>query len=312
MCWYLGAQPDSSLGCLSLCRSSRMKEAVQSYVMRGICIQRRTLLRPEWTTTGGADAQQFLIHDSGVDAHNRMLVFGTEQGLQHLCRSNMWFMDGTFSTASRLFKQLYRICPPLGNSFVTCSYAFLSGKSQDDYDELLQFHSIVRKYPLTVVTDFELAAIWAVETTFGPHVRCQRCFCHLTQSTWRNIQELGLVELYKTNEDVKLYCGMLDGLGFLPEDEVVRGMDYLKESAPEELTDLLTYFDSVVDLSSSRNHTTMAQGKMKVKAKLPSSVKKRAKGKASVLKKGMMKCVSTCLDIILNTNLYSRLVSRRA
>ncbi|KAG1714007.1 putative dolichyl pyrophosphate Glc1Man9GlcNAc2 alpha-1,3-glucosyltransferase [Nymphon striatum] len=44
-----------------------------------ICIQRRTLLRPEWTTTGGADAQQCLIHDSG---DNRMLVFGTEQGLQ--------------------------------------------------------------------------------------------------------------------------------------------------------------------------------------------------------------------------------------
>ncbi|KAG1687427.1 hypothetical protein GQR58_008320 [Nymphon striatum] len=41
-----------------------MREAVQSYVMKGICIQRRTLLRPEWTTTGGADAQQFLIHDS--------------------------------------------------------------------------------------------------------------------------------------------------------------------------------------------------------------------------------------------------------
>ncbi|KAG1669171.1 Serine/threonine-protein kinase RIO2 [Nymphon striatum] len=54
--------------------------------------------------------------------------------------------------------------------------AFLSGKSQDNCEELLQ--SIVRKCeatgyspdPLTVVTDFELAAIRAVETTFGPHV----------------------------------------------------------------------------------------------------------------------------------------------
>ncbi|KAG1710442.1 Glycosyltransferase-like domain-containing protein 1 [Nymphon striatum] len=51
-----------------------MREAVQSYVIRDICIQRITLLRPEWTTTGGADAQQFLIHDSGADTHNRMLV----------------------------------------------------------------------------------------------------------------------------------------------------------------------------------------------------------------------------------------------
>ncbi|KAG1651690.1 hypothetical protein GQR58_026831 [Nymphon striatum] len=193
-----------------------MIEAVQSYVIRGICIQRRTLLRPEWTTTGGADAQQFLIHDSGADAHNRMLVFRTEQGLQHF-------------------------------------YAILSGKSQDDYEELLQ--SIVKECestgystdPLTFVTDFELAAIRTLETTFGPHVRCQGCFYHLTQSIWRKIQELVQVELYKNNEDVKLYCGMLDGLAFLPEDKVVRGMDYLKESAPEELTDLLTYFDFVYE-----------------------------------------------------------------
>ncbi|KAG1676031.1 hypothetical protein GQR58_014466 [Nymphon striatum] len=195
--------------------------------MRSICIQRRTLLRPEWTTTGGADAQQFLIHDSGADTHNRMLVFRAEQGLQHLCRSNTWFDHGwNIFSAPRLFKQLYIIHAPLGSSFVKCSYAFLSGKSQDDYEELLQ--SIVREYeatgyipdPLTFVTDFELTAIWALETTFRPHVRCQRCFYHLTQSTWRKIQELGLVELYKTNEDMKLYCGMLDGLGFLPEDEV--------------------------------------------------------------------------------------------
>ncbi|KAG1650598.1 putative inactive tRNA-specific adenosine deaminase-like protein 3 [Nymphon striatum] len=47
---------------------------------------------------------------------------------------------------------------------------------------------------------------------------------------------------------------MLDGLAFLPEDEVVEGMDYLlKESAPEELTDLLIYFDSVYVSGSYRS-----------------------------------------------------------
>ncbi|KAG1664786.1 hypothetical protein GQR58_019661 [Nymphon striatum] len=145
--------PDSYLGCLLLWRSSRMRVAVLSYVMSGICIQRRTLLRPEWTTTGGADAQQFLIHDSGVDAHNRMLVFRTEQGMQHLCRLN--------------------------------TYAFLSGKCQDDYEELLQ--SIVS----------------ICETTGYSSVQSQ-CRC----------------------ETLLLYAVVS---GIFPEDEVVRGMDYLKE-----------------------------------------------------------------------------------
>ncbi|KAG1653011.1 hypothetical protein GQR58_025876 [Nymphon striatum] len=69
-----------------------MRVAVLSYVMSGICIQRRTLLRPEWTTTSGSDAQQFLIHDSGVDAHNRMLVFRTEQGMQHLLLTKSYLL----------------------------------------------------------------------------------------------------------------------------------------------------------------------------------------------------------------------------
>ena len=60
--------------------------------------------------------------------------------------------------------------------------------------------------PITVVTDFERAVINAVSTVFVPHVRSQGCFYHLTQSTWRKVQ--------------KLFCGMLDGLAFLPVGDV--------------------------------------------------------------------------------------------
>ena len=187
-----------------------------------------------------------------------MLVFATEIGLRHLCRSDTWYMDGTFSSAPRIFKQLYVIRAPLGETAVTCLYAFLSSKSQETYEEL--FGAVVRKCedlgfspdPSKVICDFEQSVIRAIGTTFGDQVRCQGCFYHLTQSTWRRIQQLGLIDLYRTDESVKLFCGMLDGLAFLPLDEVNNGMDFLKANTPEGLEDLVQYFDSTYVSGSYR------------------------------------------------------------
>ena len=76
------------------------------------------IIDEKWSKFEGKD---FLIHDNGVGAANRVLVFGTEEGLHHLGRSSQWFMDGTFSTAPKLFSQLYVIRAPLGESTVALS-----------------------------------------------------------------------------------------------------------------------------------------------------------------------------------------------
>ena len=51
-------------------------------------------------------------------------------------------------------------------------------------------------------------------------------------STWRKIQSLGLVHECNTNEEVKLFCGMLDGLSFLPLAQVEEGMEFLLQNVP--------------------------------------------------------------------------------
>ena len=61
-------------------------------------------------------------------------MFGTEQGLRHICRSTM---DGTHSTAPGIFNQIYIIRAPLGETAVTCVYALLAGKSQEVYESIL-------------------------------------------------------------------------------------------------------------------------------------------------------------------------------
>ena len=56
--------------------------------------------------------------------------------------------------------------------------------------------------------------------------------------------ELGLAPLYKSEQSIKLFCGMIDALAFLSCDEVIDGMDFLHSECLSELMELLTYFDT--------------------------------------------------------------------
>ena len=88
-----------------------------------------------------------------------MLVFGAPNALEHLAKSDIWMMDGTFDTAPRIFTQLYVIRTPLDTGSVSCVYALLSDKSGDTYQELLRV--ILERCdelgfqpdPTTVITD---------------------------------------------------------------------------------------------------------------------------------------------------------------
>ena len=207
------------------------------------------IVENEWETTGGSTPKPFLISDNGPTNRERVVVFGTEKGLRLLAKSSTWYMDGNFAMAPHIFGQLYVIRAPIGESAVTCTYALLAGKSQAMYETMLR--GIEEKCasisidldPLTIVADFELAAWQAAKAVFGQHVETKGCFFHLTQSTWRKIQQLGLAELYKTDENIKQFCGMLDALAFLPCDEVTIGMEYLKNKTPVGLEALVDYFD---------------------------------------------------------------------
>ncbi|KAG7173027.1 putative Inosine-5'-monophosphate dehydrogenase 1b-like 15, partial [Homarus americanus] len=149
-----------------------------------------------------------------------------------------------------LYLNNYIIRAPLGESAVSCVYAFLPGKSQEIFEEMLTavhdkgeelgFYMDVT----TTITDFEQAALHAISNKLDPHVNPKACFYHLTQSTWRKIQSLGLRNRYKEDDNIKHFCGMLDGLAFLLVDCVSYGMDYIEDNTPDGLEDLVDYFDA--------------------------------------------------------------------
>jgi hypothetical protein len=124
-----------------------------------------------------------------------MLVFYSPDNLGRLANAQTFFMDGTFSVAPHPCKQLYTIRVPFKDVAVTAAYAFLPNKCQDTYRELFQsivancHASILQLNVQTISTDFEDAVLRAVRAVFGRHINHQGCFYHLTQASWRKIQQ---------------------------------------------------------------------------------------------------------------------------
>jgi hypothetical protein len=66
---------------------------------------------------------------------------------------------------------------------------------------------------------------------------------------------MGLSTVYKDREDVKMFCGKLDGLAFLPVDKVRDGMAYLRTCMPDYdgIVDLVDYFAATYVSGSVRS-----------------------------------------------------------
>ena len=78
---------------------------------------------------------------------------------------------------------------------------------------------------------------------FGRHTNHQDCFYHLTQASWRQIQQLGVVPLYKNDDDFRVFCGMMDGLVFLPVPDLTNGIHPLRTLCPDDPPEAVELLD---------------------------------------------------------------------
>lgn len=184
-----------------------------------------------------------------MNEEDRMVIFATDEGLQHLSNSSSWYMDGNFGLAPKDFLQLYVVRVKIQKTFITSIYCLLKNKNQKTYEKMLT--KILEKCserqlypdPTSFHVDFEKSVINAVKSVLGEHVCINGCFYHLTQSTHRMIQKLGLEQIYREDESFSEFCRKLDGLAFLPLEMVKDGMAHLKNIMPDHANDLVDYFD---------------------------------------------------------------------
>lgn len=197
----------------------------------------------EWAMTQGDNPTRFLLYDNGTAADERIIIFASETHLAQLAASDTWCMDGNFAMAPHIFMQLYVIQARVSNVFLPMIYILLQRKTQTSYEAMFRVLEANGCDPSLVIIDFERSVELAMHAVFGPHVQIQYCFYHLTQSTWRKIQALGLAHQYQTDDEFRIFCGQLDALAFLPPDEVLEGMQHLKDTMPDAAIPLVEYFD---------------------------------------------------------------------
>lgn len=199
-------------------------------------------------TTIGDQNRQFLLFD--VAEHDeRILCFGTVENVKKLSECPQWYLDGTFKTAPRLFRQIYTIHGAVNSTTFPFIYALLPSKTEDRYEALfaeliaIAEENDVDLAPTQIMTDFELASINAIQHCF-PNARVTGCLFHLGQSVYRRIQAEGLVEAFRDDDNVRSSLkSLMAGLPFLPPEEIPAVFAELKTNAPHVTGPVFTYFE---------------------------------------------------------------------
>ena len=58
----------------------------------------------------------------------------------------------------------------------------------------------------------------------GINLNISRGFYHVSQTTWRHVQDLAMVGLYQNDDAVRKCVGMMDGIVFLSDNDVHGGV----------------------------------------------------------------------------------------
>lgn len=181
----------------------------------------KTVLQVHSAVTGMAiktnREEEFILHN---DPNDKILIFSCITNLKFLCRSNTWYMDGTFDFAPQHFLQLFTIHGHINGHYIPAVFCLLQNKASDTYVKC--FNILTSKcndfglsmQPNEIVVDFEKAIhnainlVWPTSSIIG-------CRFHISQAWWRKVQQLGLSKDYKERTEAGKWIGYCFGLLFL-------------------------------------------------------------------------------------------------
>lgn len=175
--------------------------------------------------------ERFLMHqdnDWGIAA------FAPDANLRILQQCREVYMDGTFRCCPRPYNQFFTVLGRYRGWVVSLVTVLMTNRDIGSYRQVLQAikrhvrnitHHQLR--PQTVVCDFELALINAVETEL-PNGTISGCYFHFTQNLWRRVQELGLSGHYRQNHHLRRCIRKVMSLGYLPIPILRMNFDLLR------------------------------------------------------------------------------------
>lgn len=217
------------------------------------------------TTSRG---ENFLIFDSGV-GDNRMLLFGTQQFIELMRENRNWYADGTFKKCPDIFMQIYSIHVIVKNKSIPVIYALLPYRNRITYEALFtKIKELVGGIdPQSIMLDFELAAVQAIETVF-PDATIRLCFFHLCQSLYRFLGTEDLKTKYDNDIVFAMNCRKLCSLAYVPVDRVQEYFDelsnYLGQSPDVESYDIILNYFSRTYVSFRDVRQNLREGRFKI------------------------------------------------
>jgi hypothetical protein len=155
------------------------------------------------STTAG---EQFVLYE---EPNKDFIIFCTPTSLDLLCDADVVYMDGTFDASPVLFQQLYTMHVFLDRRLIPVVYCLMSRKDRQMYYNIfniLKNKSQQRQKnfnPAQIMSDFESGLIPAVTTSF-PQTLHKGCYFHFVQAIYRNVQRLGLVDVYTNNNGIRI------------------------------------------------------------------------------------------------------------
>ena len=134
----------------------------------------------------------------------RLLVFGADIELRTLFNSEYVVCDGTFEMSPQSSYQLYTCHGYVKGEAMPMVWPLLPNKSRATYVEVFRAlcNALETRFGdcgaanRTFLTDFELAAIQAIQEVFVG-ARVKGCTFHFRQAVYRHVQQLGLAWAYE-------------------------------------------------------------------------------------------------------------------
>lgn len=175
------------------------------------------IVRGPWRKTW--NGKEFLLHQ---DTQWGLLIFMSPTSAVKLQQCSDVYVDGTFKTCPRPFKQLVTVHGKYGDRIIPFAFCMLRSKETGLYREMLQ--QIKRHVsrisghvfnPVRILSDFEISLISALQAEF-PHTELHGCYFHFCQALWRKVQDLGLTTAYRRHKSVKNIVRKIMSLGYLP------------------------------------------------------------------------------------------------
>lgn len=177
-----------------------------------------------------------------LDNNIGIAVFSSRKMLSSLQKAKRLFIDGTFRTAPKPYKQFITVHGEIGGFVVPVAFVLSTGKLAFQYRKIFQ----VLKREVTIltnndlkpdhiITDFESGLMTAIAFEF-PRSKLSGCYFHFNQSLWRGVQSFGLSTVYKQDRKLRKMVRRVMSIGFLPTLLVRQNFNLLRASRRTQVT----------------------------------------------------------------------------